>query len=138
MASKKNRRKKAGLRKSSKANKEKARTASRAKLSKPVAREEKPRAAGRRLRARPMPPGLACKPAGLRAAAGGQSGDIQGISATPKADSESVRELQEEGQSYEAEAVDAVENALDPDQGEVRTREVEENDVPEEYQHLEP
>jgi hypothetical protein len=70
---------------------------------------------------------------GLGAASGGQSGDIQGLSATPETDSESVEELLEEGQSFEAEVVSGVENALDPDESEVRTREVPENDVPEEY-----
>jgi hypothetical protein len=39
----------------------------------------------------------------------------------------------EEGQYMEAEAVSGVENAPDADQGEVRTREVLEDDVPEEY-----
>lgn len=48
-------------------------------------------------------------------------------------DSESVEELLEEGQSFEAEVVDGVEKALDPDQGEVRTRQLPEDDVPEEY-----
>ncbi|MGB7492860.1 MAG: hypothetical protein WBR26_27945 [Candidatus Acidiferrum sp.] len=52
----------------------------------------------------------------------------------PDVDSESVEELLEEGQSFEAEVVDGVENAPEPDQGEIRTREVEEDDVPEEYQ----
>jgi hypothetical protein len=47
--------------------------------------------------------------------------------------SESVKELLEEGQSYEAEVVQGVEEAPDADQGEVRTREVAEDDVPEEY-----
>lgn len=41
----------------------------------------------------------------------------------------------EEGQYMEAEAVSGVENAPDADQGEVRTREVPEDDVPEEYQN---
>ncbi|MFZ0821272.1 MAG: hypothetical protein WAM91_14485 [Candidatus Acidiferrales bacterium] len=48
-------------------------------------------------------------------------------------DSESVEELLEEGQSYEAEIVSGVEDALDPDQDEVRTKEVPEDDVPGEY-----
>ncbi|MGB2633021.1 MAG: hypothetical protein WAM58_03710 [Candidatus Acidiferrum sp.] len=73
------------------------------------------------------------EPRGLGARSGGQSGDTQGIAARPDVDSESVEELLEEGQSYEAEVVEGVENAPDPDQGEVRTREVEEDDVPEEY-----
>jgi hypothetical protein len=48
-------------------------------------------------------------------------------------DSESVSELAEEGQDYEAEVVSGVENARDADQGEVRTHEVPEDDVPPEY-----
>ena len=70
---------------------------------------------------------------GLGAIGGGQSGDMQGISARVGADSESVAELLEEGQTLEAEAVAGVENAPDPDQGEVRTRQFPEDDVPEEY-----
>jgi hypothetical protein len=70
---------------------------------------------------------------GVGAGAAGQSGDIQGISRAEDVDSESVEELAEEGQDFEAEAVSGVENALDPDQGEVRTHEVPEDDVPREY-----
>jgi hypothetical protein len=70
---------------------------------------------------------------GLGPGAGGQSGDNQGLSRRESADSESVEELSEEGQEYEAEVISGVENARDPDQGEVRTREVPENDVPSEY-----
>ena len=65
--------------------------------------------------------------------AAGQSGDVQGLSSLAEADSESVEELAEEGQAFEAEAIDAVENAPDADEGEVKTREVSEDDVPEEY-----
>ena len=50
-----------------------------------------------------------------------------------EADSESVEELAEEGQYFEAEAVSGVEDAKDPDQGEVETTEVPEDDVPPEY-----
>jgi hypothetical protein len=63
----------------------------------------------------------------------GQSGDIQGMSRPAEADSESVEELVEEGNSFEASIVEGVENAKDPDVSEVRTREVPEDDVPEEY-----
>ncbi len=70
---------------------------------------------------------------GLGPGSGGQSGDVQGLSGREVADSESVEELAEEGQDYEAGIVSGVENAPDADQGEVRTREVPENDVPEEY-----
>jgi hypothetical protein len=63
----------------------------------------------------------------------GQSGDLQGLSGTPDADSESVDELVEEGQFYEAEVVSGVENASDDTEKPLRTREVPEDDVPEEY-----
>jgi hypothetical protein len=63
----------------------------------------------------------------------GQSGDVQGLSSVEDVDSESVEELLEEGQAFEAEAVSGVENARDPDQGEVKTKEVPEDDVPAEY-----
>jgi len=71
---------------------------------------------------------------GLGSFTGGQSGDIQGISGRGGIDSESVTELLEEGQTFEAEAVSGVENAADPDVSEVVTHEVPEDDVPGEYQ----
>jgi hypothetical protein len=70
---------------------------------------------------------------GLGSASGGQSGDTQGLSERESADSESVTELAEEGQDFEAEVVSGVENAKDPDEGEVTTSEVPEDDVPPEY-----
>jgi hypothetical protein len=70
---------------------------------------------------------------GLGAASGGQSGDLQGISDIEGAASESVQELLEEGSSFEAEVVAGVEGAADADEREVRTHEVKEDDVPEEY-----
>jgi hypothetical protein len=70
---------------------------------------------------------------GLGPESGGQSGDTQGLSRRSYDDSESVEELMEEGQYMEAEAVSGVENAPDADQGEVRTRQFPEDDVPEEY-----
>ncbi len=63
----------------------------------------------------------------------GQSGDLQGLSAIADADSESVDELLEEGQSLEASIINGVEDAPDADEGPVRTHEVLEDDVPEEY-----
>ena len=63
----------------------------------------------------------------------GQSGDLQGLSDLADADSESVKELVEEGNAFEAEAVEGVENARDPDVSEVKTRQVPEDDVPPEY-----
>lgn len=68
-----------------------------------------------------------------RSGKAGQSGDLQGLSDVEEADSESVDELLEEGQSLEAEVVEGVENAPDADRGPVRTHEVPEDDVPEEY-----
>jgi hypothetical protein len=70
---------------------------------------------------------------GLGPGAAGQSGDVQGLSESEGADSESVSELAEEGQDYEAEVVSGVENAPDADRGGVRTHEVPEDDVPPEY-----
>ena len=70
---------------------------------------------------------------GLGSESGGQSGDTQGLSRREFDDSESVEELMEEGQYNEAEAVAGVENAPDADQGEVRTRQFPEDDVPQEY-----
>jgi len=71
---------------------------------------------------------------GLGSFTGGQAGDTQGISGRRGIDSESVTELLEEGQTFEAEAVAGVENADDPDVSEVVTHQVPEDDVPEEYQ----
>jgi len=62
-----------------------------------------------------------------------QSGDTQGLSDVADADSESVTELLEEGQTFEAEAILGVENAPDADVAEVTTRELLEDDVPPEY-----
>src|SRR6476620_6213581 len=63
----------------------------------------------------------------------GQYGDTQGLSDEAEADSESVLELVEEGQSFEAEVVSGVEDAPDPDVAEVHTKQVPEDDVPSEY-----
>jgi hypothetical protein len=73
------------------------------------------------------------EPKGLGARSGGQSGDLQGLSGLEGADSESVGELLEEGNAFEAEVVKGVEDAGDADEGEVKTHEVPEDDIPEEY-----
>jgi hypothetical protein len=65
--------------------------------------------------------------------AAGQSGDIQGLPNEESVGTESVEELAEEGQGFEAAFVDGVENASDPDEAEVTTREEPEDDVPSEY-----
>jgi hypothetical protein len=63
----------------------------------------------------------------------GQSGDIEGLRKVARANSESVEELAEEGQSFEADAVAGVEEAEDAEESEVVTHEVPEDDVPTEY-----
>jgi hypothetical protein len=63
----------------------------------------------------------------------GQAGDLQGLSEHEGADSESVDQLLEEGNAFEADAVSGVEAADDADEQEVRTHEVPEDDVPGEY-----
>src|ERR1700686_1910555 len=66
-------------------------------------------------------------------ARGGQSGDLQGLSNIEGADSESVADLIEEGNAFEADAVTGVEHAGDTDEKEVHTHEVPQDDVPGEY-----
>jgi hypothetical protein len=70
---------------------------------------------------------------GRSARSGCQSGDLQGLSNIAGADSESVDELLEEGNAFEADVVKGVQDAGDADEGEVRTHEVSEDDVPQEY-----
>ena len=62
-----------------------------------------------------------------------QSEDLEGVSRAEQADSESVNELVEEGNLFEAGAVAGVQDADDADEKEVHTRELPEDDVPEEY-----
>jgi len=70
---------------------------------------------------------------GLRSPSAEQSGDLQGLSNVESADSESVDELLEEGNAFEADVVAGVEDAGDDGVKEVRTHEVPEDDVPGEY-----
>ncbi len=70
---------------------------------------------------------------GLGADAGGQAGDTEGLSRDELADSESVEELVEEGQAWEAGVISGIEDAPNADEGPIRTREVPEDDVPAEY-----
>lgn len=62
-----------------------------------------------------------------------RSGDLEGLSRTEQADSQSVDELVEEGNIVEAGVVAGVEEADDQDTKEVHTHEVPEDDVPGEY-----
>src|SRR5215472_1635100 len=61
------------------------------------------------------------------------SGDLEGLCRDERADSESVGELVEEGNVFEAGAVAGVEEADDQDMQELHTHEVSEDDVPDEY-----
>jgi hypothetical protein len=63
----------------------------------------------------------------------GQSGGDQALPRDATADSESVEELLEEGNSFEAGVIFGVENSKDPSVSEVTTREFPEDDVPDEY-----
>jgi hypothetical protein len=62
-----------------------------------------------------------------------ESGDLEGLSNVESADSESVDELLEEGNAFEAGIVAGVEDSRNREGQEVRTREVPEDDVPQEY-----
>ena len=73
------------------------------------------------------------KTRGLGANSAGQAGDTQGLPEVPVDASESVEGLLEEGQTFEAELLDGVENTRDADKSEVKTRQVPEDDVPGEY-----
>jgi len=71
------------------------------------------------------------KPSRPNPASAGQSGDDMGLS-KDEMGSESVAELAEEGQYFEAEAVSGLERPY-PDEAPVKTHEVPEDDVPFEY-----
>jgi hypothetical protein len=62
-----------------------------------------------------------------------RSSDLEGLSQAEEADSQSVDELVEEGNIFEAGAVAGVEAADDDETKEVHTQEVSEDDVPDEY-----
>jgi hypothetical protein len=104
------------------------RTATKKKMAKKRARKKM------RLRGKSQSVGtLAFEPEGLAARSGSQSGDLQGLSNIQGADSESVNELLEEGNAFEAEVVKVVQDAGDADKSEVTTHEVPQDDVPGEY-----
>ena len=62
-----------------------------------------------------------------------RSGDLQGLARPEGAASESVDELLEEGNTFEAGIVEGVERADDREERPVRTRQMPEDDVPREY-----
>jgi|SRR5690242_18360876 hypothetical protein len=61
------------------------------------------------------------------------SGEVERMSGMARANSESVEQLAEEGQPFEAEVLAGVERADDSDESEVTTHEVPQDDVPPEY-----
>jgi len=75
--------------------------------------------------------GKGLRPSGT--ASGRPLEDFEGLSRAPEADSESVAELVEEGNIFEAGAVAGVEQADNADEREVHAHEVPEDDVPDEY-----
>ena len=58
---------------------------------------------------------------GLGEDSAGQAGDNTGLESAPSAEAESVNELEEAGQGFEADAVEGVETAPEADQAEVHT-----------------
>jgi hypothetical protein len=105
-----------------------------AKKKKPLKRSSKKKAAPKkrttRRRAAAQDTWSAKRPP---ASSGRLAGDLQGLSTRAGADSESVDELVEEGNAFEADVVRGVEEADNADEKEVRTHEVSEDDVPGEY-----
>lgn len=124
---KSNRRKKAVIRKTGKKSVSKA-TRVRKPARKQTTRKKRP------VRGRPTTAAMnPMELKGLGSETGGQAGDIQGLTRFADVDSESVEELAEEGQAFEAGIVSGVANAPDADESEVTAREVPEDDVPSEY-----
>jgi len=132
--------KKKATRKSSKskarASKKKKSTAKKPTRKKQTARKKLPRKKAtrkRRAAAASRPPRRPVSRPGLGAGTAGQSGDLQGLSRRERSDSESVEELLEEGNAFEAGIVKGIEDAPFADEDEIRTHEVPVDDVPEEY-----
>jgi hypothetical protein len=111
----------------------KAATGKKAPAKKSAAKTITPKAAGgssgktRNQRQRSSPRLISRESSGL------QSGDLQGLPKLETVDSESVDELLEEGNAFEAGIVAGVEDSGRREGKEVRTREVLEDDVPGEY-----
>ena len=102
---------------------------------KPVAKQaQKKKASRKRTRKQSERLSVASFPVGVpESSSAEESGDLQGLSRLEAADSESVDELIEEGNAFEADVVAGVESADDADEKEVHTHEVPEDDVPGEY-----
>jgi hypothetical protein len=133
-AKKKTRKKRAKSRKAAGKKVKQVKKASKRKPAKKTAARKTARAAKERVRGKSQTvDSVAFVPEGLAARSGGQSGDLQGLSSLEGADSESVDELLEEGNAFEAGAVKGVQDAGDADEREVHTHEVPQDDVPGEY-----
>jgi hypothetical protein len=98
-----------------------------AKPKRAKTRSKAPRKKTRKQGQEPASPQLSREYSGL------QSGDLQGLSTVESANSESVDELLEEGNAFEAGIVSGVEDSGNREGKEVRTRQVPEDDVPGEY-----
>lgn len=86
----------------------------------------------------PVTPVLRQPPPDTGPESGGQAGDLQGLPGSEGSENESVRELVEEGQYFEASVVDGVENAPMADDGPVRVHRRSEDDLPPEYTDQDP
>jgi len=106
--------------------------ASKRKMASKNAAASRPRRSNRRARAKKEIPFSAFS-GSRRAKTLSGDADSQGLSTVERADSESVSELLEEGNAFEAGVLSGVERADDADEREVRTRQIPEDDVPEEY-----
>jgi hypothetical protein len=93
----------------------------------------KKRVRSRKTRKPTQPESAVFEHGAVRSRSGAQSGDLQGLRDIEGADSESVDELIEEGNAFEADVVAGVEHADEDQEREVHTHEVPEDDVPEEY-----
>jgi len=94
------------------------------------------RTKGRKIHGRPLPiSGVPRGPQenGMGLEAAGQSREISRMATMERANSESVEQLAEEGQPFEAEVLAGVEEAENSDETEVTAHEALADDVPSEY-----
>jgi hypothetical protein len=106
--------------------------ASKRKIASKNVAASRPRRSATRPRAKKQVP-FSTLSGSRRAQAQSGDADSQGLSTVERDDSESVSELLEEGNAFEAGVLTGVERADDADEREVRTRQIPEDDVPEEY-----
>jgi hypothetical protein len=112
------------------AQKKAVKTLARARKKAVAKKRSKPKGQAREKHQTPEPSSFSLNRRATRS--GRQAGDLQGVPGSEGADSESVAELIEEGNPFEAGVVLGVERP-EADEKEVRTREVPEDDVPDEY-----